>query len=461
MSSDLANIGLAAIGKIGDIWASGRAQSLIDYTKPARVEPLCLVDADCLYQEATPDVMQSLLSIFSAYYLQAVALSLSVGKVEVMRHLDKLNPTRDPLNSAADFSGVVANHMLARESYQWRLPTPDDAARLALEQGALALEANHRDNHFGGSPREEREGRKEQRDAERFEFDLRNAQADRQMREDERQARAAEVQRNYELNKEKFGHEKAMAKAQKELQDQGLKLQEAKRQDSLNASEVGFGRDTLATLKENSNLSVGKLLSVDLTDGLHKASIVVAVRLLASSLPSSSLVHILSFDNEDTSFKERYHAWKSGRLQFWRDLVMCQDLIDAHKKQLMADKDGMYTTILRRSRANQLSAIVSANPSVATASNLVVLSDTTAADLELKINGQLKDFATREKIFKKTYLMIMAVVDKQWQRVTFYHRGIHGETVVGVRELKAANKGSGPDVSDILRAYSLGQSPSL
>jgi hypothetical protein len=56
--------------------------------------------------------------------------------------------------------------------------------------------------------------------------------------------------------------------------------------------------------------------------------------------------------------------------------------------------------------------------------------------------------------------MIIAVIDKQWDRVTFYHRSIPETTNVTIRSLKAANK-SGVDVKDVLQAYSLGHAPSL
>ena len=96
-----------------------------------------------------------------------------------------------------------------------------------------------------------------------------------------------------------------------------------------------------------------------------------------------------------------------------------------------------------------------------TASNLVVISTDTIASLEMQINGKMSDFKTREKVFKDTYIMLMCVVDKQWDRITIYSRGIHLATEVGIKDLKAANKGSGPDVSDILKAYQLGNHPSL
>lgn len=363
---DLSSVGLNVVRKIQDLWSGAKADSLIDYTQVARVEPIVLIDTDAMESDILPDVMQTLQSIFSGYYLQAMAISTNVGKVEVQRHLDKLNPHRNPGDSATNTMGWL----LATENYKYRLPTP---------QAKVSMEAIH----------------------DRFEDD-----------------------------------------AEKE-------------------TSTGYGRDTVKELNELTNLCVGKMLSVEITDGLHKATIPVSIRLMASSLPTASLLHILSIGTKDTSTSERWHQWRSGEIEFIKDLVMCQDLIDAHRENLKHDPEGIWTAIQKRRRANQLSTIVSANPSIATASNMCVMTSESVAQLEMRINGKLSDFKVREKIFKETYLMIMCVINKGWNRVTFYHRGIPVATDVNAETLKARNKGSGPDVSDILKAYQVGNAPSL
>lgn len=360
MSNIVDEAGLAVFRKISDLWSGARADSLIDYTKVARVEPIVLIDTDCMLLDTAEltAIQESLLSIFAGYYLQAVNISTTVGKVEVFGHLDRLNPSRDALNSAGDTAGWL----LAQESYEHRLPMPGNQ---------IAMEA-----------------------------------------EQER-------------------------------------------------SEVALGRDTVKELKELSNLSVGKMLHVEITDGLHKATVSVAVRLLASSLPTERLVHILSVGSEDTSMRGRYHEWRAGRLDFIRDLCLCEDLIEEHRKNLIEDKTGIYGAILKRARGNSLSTIFSGNPSIATASNLVIMSSDSARQLEAKVGGKLSNFGIRQKVFKNTYMMIMAVVDKEWGQVTFYHRGIQHPTEVSIAALKSSSKGSGPDVSDILKAYQVGSAPSL
>lgn len=386
---------LATIHGIVDIWRSAKSDSLIDYTRVTRVEPVCLIDAEALFLDAISEVQQSLLSIFTGYYLQAAAISTTVGRIDVIRHLDKLNPRRDAGDSALSGASIL----MAVESYKDRLPTFNDK-RIALE--ATTTTRTNTTN----------------------------------------QSTATVSNTGSSINSNTSNSTDTSTV-------------------SSNDTEFGYGRDTGEIIKEVTNLSVGKLISVEITDGDHKATIPVSVRLIASSVPSNNLVHILSMGNKDNSVKERYHAWKAGRLSFIKDLIFCQDLIDAHRKNLMKDKDGIYSSMVARQRGNQISTLVSGNPSVATASNIVIMTADTARKLENEMLGKLNNFAIREKIFKDTYVMLMAVIDPRYDMVTFYHRGIDTHTEVSVRDLRASNKGSGPNISDILKAFQISQSPSL
>jgi len=92
---------------------------------------------------------------------------------------------------------------------------------------------------------------------------------------------------------------------------------------------------------------------------------------------------------------------------------------------------------------------------------MAVMTESSAQELELSMAGRLSDFHAREKMLRETTIMLMAVVEPTFERVTIYHRGIAQPTEVGLRDLKVSNKGNGPDVSDILRAYQVGAAPAL
>lgn len=148
--------------------------------------------------------------------------------------------------------------------------------------------------------------------------------------------------------------------------------------------------------------------------------------------------------------------WRAGQLQFIRDIVMMQDLIDEHKKLLNKDTSGVYAEIMRRRRNNSVSEILTGNVSIGAASNIVVISKRTAQAVERMGNGRLSDFAFRQAIFNDSYVLLLFVVDEELERVTIYHRDNKIPTQMSLKELKNSNKGSGPDVMEILKAYQLG-----
>lgn len=391
--STTTDIGMGLFRKIEDIWRAGKSESLIDYTRPTRVSPLCLVDSDVVFDDIMPSVMQTSLSLFAGYYLQAWSISMNVGQIDVMRHLDKLNPNRNPIDSASNTLGYFIATEALEDSYNvGRAYTPSWQSH-----------------------------------AENYRYGLPTAQM-------------------------KYGMEALEEVITGATDENG---------DIVGVSATN-GRDVNKELKELSNLAYGKLLSVEISDGNHKATVNVSVQLATSLIASDRLVHILSAgqtDEKDT--KERWYGFTEGRLTAIKDMIFCDDLISEHRRRLMKDTDGLYSSMLERQSKNRWAAALSGNPSVAQVSNIVVISTKTAALLERSINGKLKDVKTREKLMKDTAVMILVIVDKEWGRATFYYKGIPDGNNVSQREMDSANKGSGPNVSDILKAYQLGNSPSL
>lgn len=382
MYDQIASTGIAAVQQAAKMLAGVRegSDSLVGYTNPARVEPLLLIDSSLIFADALPDVQQSLLAQFSGYYLQAAALSMNVGEVQVIKALEKLNPNRDG-------KATIAGHVLGLENF---------SNGKDVDVVALGMES-----YCDFSDRLPAPG------------DPRNH----------------------------VRHSVAMEAGGGEI--------------------ATVDKDINAELRQLSNLSVGKMLNVKVSDGKNSVVIPVSVRLMANSITPKSLIHILSAGSKDVSFSERIYQWRTGEIEFFRDLILCEDLIQAHKQHLKDDKDGIFTSILNRRSNNAVASLVSGNYSVATASNLLVMSNDTKMQAEVELGVRLSDAKSRQKVFEKTYLMIMAIVDTERDRVTFYHRGIPDATSVSMRDLKAANKGSGPDIADILAAYRMGSAPTL
>lgn len=364
------NTGLSYVAKIFNTVRDNTVgyygnMSLPEATKLTRVEPVTIVSRDLLNKPETRLTLNSLLSMFTAYYLQAVDILTKVEDVEVVRLLDKLNPDRDE-------TGFLLSERLSRESYDF-LATEEYRFRLPTRsQPALEAEGNDRTEKV----------------------DL----------------------------------------------------------------------DTIA------NLSVGRLVNVrisytkqaGLSEGEARSiTIPVSVRLMVSSIPSDAIARIMTYKNQDLSLIERIHSARSGRIEFIKDLIFCQDLINEYKKANIQDPTNALAEITRRANNAKKWGLATRNPSLVAASSLFVISSSVAREIESKLGGKLESARIREKAFENTYAMIVAVVDPEWETVTFYTRGIARGTTVGFKELEGKTKGSGPDIGDILKAMTSGQPPSF
>lgn len=231
----------------------------------------------------------------------------------------------------------------------------------------------------------------------------------------------------------------------------------------------------LKQLNDVVNLSVGKMLNVNFSEKATRlnektgnettydkiSTIPVAVRLLSSVVPDSTIIQLLTGNGQDNSFTERWHAWRAGRISGIKDLIFAQDLIDEYKRATIADESGIIQEIVRRVNNSRKYGLLTENPSLASASNLFIISEDIARQAESKLGGRLSNPRVRDTMFTNTYAMIIAVVDRERERVVFYTRGIAASTDVSIREIKAANKGKGPDVGDLLKSMMNGMPASF
>lgn len=367
------------------------SSSLIDVSQAARVEPLLLVDADAMNLEYVSDVAQTLHSMFTGYYLQAVEMVSTIGSVRVADKLQPLNPDR---KDYLTLESQNPDFRLSQESYKFKLPKSDDI------KVSFSMEAH-------AAPGK--------------------------------------------VFTDKSKLDVALADNEKLKAD----LEEAsKKTVSMSSAEFNKG------LNEAAPLSVGKIFDVTLREGNQSATIKIAIRLIATSIPTAALANMLAMKNVmDNDMKERFHGWRAGRLRFWQDLVLCQDLVEKQRNTMIKDKSGVYGEVIARNNKNVVMGLLLQKPSVANASNLVIVTSDTMELVSSRMYGGMAMKKVRDAIFESTNLMIMAVIDKGFERVTFYHRGIDLPSEMSIRDIKTSNKGGGSEVTDILKAFIAGKAP--
>ena len=127
---------------------------------------------------------------------------------------------------------------------------------------------------------------------------------------------------------------------------------------------------------------------------------------------------------------------------------------------MLNDQSGIYKEIMKRKRKGLWSTIFSlgTRPSVAKASNIMIISDQTAAQVEQVVGGKLSNPRVRAKLFQDTLLMLLFVVDTRFEMVTIYHRTIDQPTELPLKSIKSGSSKQ-PDVMEILKSYQQQQAP--
>ena len=131
---------LTVVGRFPELFRSVRSDSLVEYTQVTRAEPIVLVDSSAVHLPYMGDVMQSLSAIFAGYYLQAIALSVNVGKIDTIKLLEKINPNRSPAENAGMLIGDI---MVSEESYRDCLPNYGKLSRVISQEGIDGDDEEH------------------------------------------------------------------------------------------------------------------------------------------------------------------------------------------------------------------------------------------------------------------------------------------------------------------------------
>lgn len=388
---------LPGISRVVNSANAGSANSsLIAAGRATRAEPIVLLDDTLAHQAYITDVLYSVNTIFSSYYLSVATLKLNGCAVQTIKTLESLNPSRSG-------AGVIDMARGARTSYM--------GESLSYKLTDYSHNQNKVTSHINFST-----------ETESYQAKLLN--------------QVAPIPGVSDVSA-----------------------------FSLSNESITAGRDAMTTITSAPNLSVGHTFSVTAREGTEANSpsfeIQITVRLIVSTIRPQTIVDILAYAEKNNSPKERIHLWRAGQIEFIDDLILCKDLAKEHRRTLMNDSSKVYREILARKTNNTKAGIASGTASVATSSNIVIISSRTLAQLESMIGSTLSNFKVRDRIFRTTYLMLLIVVDTDSEVATIYHDSIELPSKVWIKDMKAsgAKNNKGVDVGEMIRMYQLGQAP--
>lgn len=496
--------------------------SLSELSKPARVEPFTIISNDLMQREdVIHDVLDTVLSVFSAYYLQAISLDATIDGIRVADYLNKFSPSRaasglDVLGTFADSAvatgmqlGLIPN--FANESYSDPSEMEINPPYFDLKNYnfSLPFRSNSRtlNQPYTVSNEDVNRVSTTDKDPKVAVNDLKTEISDletriRQQAMDIYQAEKAgrpaatinrmarhrgSLQNELEFARKRLGDyekqllESGVKEALVGLQQAGDRARQAhemnmvgvreQSEKDLHSAKIKISNTldqkiiddkAIAEIKESSNQIVGKVFNVTVVIQGVKFTTPVTIRLIAVPATPDRVSFIMDGKRMDRTFSDRWRRWRAGRISFFRDLILCQDLIDEHKKRLLEDQDGILSAIEQRKSDLTKASLASNDISMSDATNIFIISKETETRIERDIGGKLSQQRTRDKIFSRTYAMLIVVVDLRSERVVIYTRGVSLPSTFSFRQLKNKTKNSNDaGVMEILKQLTMGNPPSF
>jgi len=227
--------------------------------------------------------------------------------------------------------------------------------------------------------------------------------------------------------------------------------------------EAAKGGNLTDTLNSQVNMAIGRVVEVVFKTG-EKSSINVLVNVLLSPILVSqdTLPNLMMLAGEDQSYVGRFHKWRAGEIESFVDYALALDIIERDRKALLTDETGLYRKAREDKTKGFLKSLITRNHRYNIASAMSLISKATAENIELILKGRLSSERTRDLYFKTTGSMMLVVADPTAERVVIYQRGISEFGVYTYSDLKQyGKKTGGGEIESILKAYKLGERPSL
>lgn len=200
------------------------------------------------------------------------------------------------------------------------------------------------------------------------------------------------------------------------------------------------------------NLSTGYVVNLSISGSNdRKITLPVLIRMNVHGANNNLISHILGIGDMENSLRSRLDALGAGEISFWKDFVFAQDIIKEHKKLLMKDESGLYQDVSGRVSGAYKRWMRDRTKGYGAFYNMVIIDSHTQNKIEAELGGSLNKKRYRDKLFNRNHVMLMAVMDLDFERVSLYTRDVDAVTNFGFNELKA-NVSGGDSLMSLMKS---------
>lgn len=240
------------------------------------------------------------------------------------------------------------------------------------------------------------------------------------------------------------------------------------KKDSISLKQVGVEGIAGSTRVVDMELKSSRLIStrvVEMDLRVDKDT-VITVRLGVHLVPYFVSSEIMSTFLDLTNKSGTLLRWKkvlAGELRFFKDFVLCFDLIDKYANALKKDRKDQLGFLLKNNTNKTMKALAESfskiNPSSSNVASSILIIDKKTMDQNMSDSGtDLNDFIQRTKFFNNSLSLMVVVVDDIFNNVKIYYNGLKMFSTCTFAMLnRVGQKSDSYDLKDILTAFGSNQ----
>lgn len=195
-----------------------------------------------------------------------------------------------------------------------------------------------------------------------------------------------------------------------------------------------------------------------------KASIYLTCTLIPRFMPSDVIKSLVTLKYRP-KIGDRWAQFTSGEISFWKDFVLCGDLLNAERKGFKKDTTGILYEIASNQN-NKLSkqlfeTILLGVPRNNMASTIMIVDKNTMDNISTKTHFSWDNYRDRQKFFFETSTMMMVMVDPMYNLVDVYFNGLKNKANYTFDMINSfeGSKGKDIDMTKVMSQLAQGNAP--
>lgn len=236
-------------------------------------------------------------------------------------------------------------------------------------------------------------------------------------------------------------------------------------EDQVRSGSARSGAKLVQLTPAEQNLVTGRLIELEITT---EAGGSVPIRIYSQLVPriiDAEVAGAFLTTNIPSSLHQRLRQLRAGEIRFWKDFVFALDRLKLLQEAYKNDDTGEFAAMMAKKNNALMRYMLSLSniaPNANTASAVMIM-DSKTFNNALTADGKSFTDTAQATFFAKSFMFILAVVDRDYNEVDLYTHGIkgHGTYSYSAIQKVGSTRSNGMDLKDVMTVFGRGGNPRI